>query len=557
MKTAILFAAALNLAAQVGSNPAPMKALPAEAQSQPTGKSSIEGTVVDSLTGQPIRKAAVQLSGRVGLNAVTDTAGHFAFRLLPAGQYTIQASNDSYPVPRNPLQIERTRFVITVGENEQKQDVNLKLVPGASVSGRVVDEEDNPMRGCSVMAMQSRATDSGPAPFGVQSGQTDDKGEYQMKIPRGKYYIMARCPQSLPLPHAFVLLSATSDLPSLVYPSRFYPGVADLAAAAKIEAAPGANVAGINLKMTPATGFTIRGHASGLHPGGGISQIMLEARDPSIRNGQLPFQRLRARINEQTGEFEIRNVLPGSYDLVASSSLQNRLYFARVPVEVGTTKPDPVNLELAEAPSVSGTVSSDSDTTRLTNVLWIRLNPLDPQQMMGPPPRAEVQSDGSFRIPTVMPGHWQLSVDGATYLKSVTRGDQQISANDLEIGASAVSLKIVLGTKFGQIDVTASDPGSRVERVFAFLWSAGDSRFQRVVSFDRQPLQLTDLPPGKYYGCAFATAQPGFLLNDYALRKALESHCPTVELAEGEHASLQMPLISSTELEQLIDKLEQ
>jgi hypothetical protein len=48
MKTAILFAAALNLAAQVGSNPAPMKALRAEAQSQPTGKSSIEGTVVDS-----------------------------------------------------------------------------------------------------------------------------------------------------------------------------------------------------------------------------------------------------------------------------------------------------------------------------------------------------------------------------------------------------------------------------------------------------------------------------------------------------------------------------
>jgi len=555
MKTAILFAAALNLAAQVRLNPVP-KSTPVEAQAQTTGKSSIGGSVVDSLTGQLIRKATVLLSGRrLLLNAVTDTSGHFAFRLLPAGQYTIQAFNDSYPVPRNPLQIERTRFVITVGENEQKQDVSLKLVPSASVNGRVVDEEDNPMRGCFVMAMQSRATDSGPAPFSVQSAQTDDKGEYLMKIPGGKYYIMARCPQSLPLPHAFVLLTA-SDLPSLVYPSRFYPGVADLAAAAKIEAAPGANVGGINLRMTPATGFTIRGHASGLDAGGGTSQIMLEARGPSISNGQLPFQRSRGRINEQTGEFEIRNVVPGSYDLVASSSLQNRLYFARVPVEVGAIKPDPVNLELAEAPSVSGTVSSDSDTTRLTNVLWIRLNPLDPQQMRRPP-RVEVQSDGSFRIPTVMPGHWQLFVDGATYLKSVTRGDQQISANDLEIGASAVSLKIVLGTKFGQIDVTASDPGSGVERVFGILWSAGDSRFQRNVSFDRQPQQLTNLPPGRYYGCGIATAQIGFLLNDYALRKALESHCPTVELAEGEHASLQMPLISSTELEQLIDKLEQ
>src|SRR5216684_96666 len=100
MKAAVLLISVLNLAAQVGLNP-PQRP-PVDAQAQMTGKASIEGTVVDSLTGQPVRKATVALGGRIRLNAVTDTSGHFAFHLLPAGQYTIRVSNENYPASRNP-----------------------------------------------------------------------------------------------------------------------------------------------------------------------------------------------------------------------------------------------------------------------------------------------------------------------------------------------------------------------------------------------------------------------------------------------------------------------
>ena len=436
MKAIILLASALNLAGQVGlirpQTPS------ADAQAQMTGKSSIEGTVVDSLSGQPVRKASVVLSGRMNLNAVTDTAGHFAFRLLLAGRYTIRASNDNYPESRNPVQAARTQLAVTVGEDEQKHDVHLELVPGASVSGRIADEEDNPMRGCAVSAMQFRETESGPLPVTMVSDQSDDKGEYRLtKLTRGKHYIMARCMQSVPLPHAFVPRSATSDLPSLVYPSRFYPGVSDRAAAARVDVTPGANLLGINLKMTPATGFTIRGHAAGI-PSGPV-QIFLEARDPSTRQWQLPYQRPRARINVQTGEFEIRNVAPGAYDLVASSSIESRVYYARVPVEVGATRPDPIDFALTEAPFVSGTISVEGDAKPPMNSLKVSLNPLDRQNLMLRPPQADVQSDGSFSFASIMPGHWRLLVNGgAAYLKSVTLGDRQVSANDLEIGASAV-----------------------------------------------------------------------------------------------------------------------
>ncbi len=552
MRGAPLIFAALNLAAQVVLTPPSTEA-------QITGKASIEGTVIDSLGGQPIRKATVMLNGRTGLTAVTDASGHFAFRLLPAGRYTVRAFNDSYPMPRSPLQNARAQILVTVADDEQKQDVSLELVPGASVSGRVADEEDNPMRNCSVSAVQSSHTDSEPRLATFASVQTDDKGEYRMgKLPPGKYYIMARCTPGVPLPHALVLRSLISDLPSLVYPSRFYSGVADLAAASRVAASAGANVTGIDFKMSPATGLTVRGHTAGL-PSGGANQIMLESRNPSTRQWQLPWQRPRAPINWQTGEFEIRNVPPGPYDLVAQSFIEGRSYFARVPVEVGATKPQAIDIELAEAPNVSGTVSSDGDAPLPMNTLKLRLSPLDPQTPTGRPPQADVQSDGSFSVISVVPGHWRLHVDGgATYLKSVTSGNQAVSPNNLELGASAVSLKIVLGTKFGQIDGTFSDTASNAEPISGFVWSADESIGVRILAFNnRQPQQFTNLPPGKYYGCAIATGQPGFLLNDYGLRKALESHCAATELAEGEHATMQMPLISSTELERLIEELEQ
>lgn len=559
MKAAILLVSTLNLAAQVVGPITPSRS-PSEAQT-PTGKGSIEGTVVDLLTGQPIRKAAVTLNGRrIGLNAVTDTSGHFAFRLLPAGQYTIRASNENYPEQR----AGRTQLALSVGEDEQKQEVKLELVPGGIVSGRVADEEDNPMRGCFMSAMQSRETDAGPMPRMMGSGQSDDKGEYRItRLPRGKYYITARCNQNVPLPHAFVLRSAQSDLPSLVYPVRFYPGGLDLGAAARVAVSSGANVPGIDFKMSPGTGFNIRGHAAGV-PSGGIGRIMLEPRDPSTRRWQAPWQRSLARVNQQTGEFEIRNVLPGSYDLVASSSIENRLYFARVPVEVGATKPEPINLALTEAPSVSGTVSVDGNAQAPMNGFRLSLSPVDQNAMIGQSRQADIQSDGGFSFNSVMPGHWQLALrsgaalsTGGAYLKSVTLGDQEVSAKDVEIvGAFPVSLKIVLGVKFGQIDATISDPVSNGERASIVLWLAGDPSASQSFSFNGQSQQIRNLRPGKYYGCAVAGGQPGFLL-EYGVRKELESRCETVEVGEGQHATLEMPLISSTELERIIEKLDQ
>ena len=552
MKPAILFVPFLwiSLIAQVQFYPAQRPSLPTPNQ---TGKASIEGSVMDAITHEPVKKATVMLNGQVGLSAVTDASGHFAFRQLPAGQYTIQANSEKYPFSQ--FSFEARQFLsISLAADEQKQDISVSLTPGASVRGRIVDDEGNPMSGCNVTAMQFRDRGMGRTLQQSGSSQIDEKGEYRISnLPSGKYYIQARCFKTIPLPHAFVRRASIMDVPRLTYAPLFYPGAADPVSAAKVQTSPGADISGIDFRMAPARGVTVRGHAG---PAADRNiQLSLTPKDPTLRE----FRTQGARVNSSTGEFQIQNVLPGSYDLVATAAEEGHSYFAKVSVEVGDVPLDPIDLTLAVAPTVSGTISIDGDSKMPMNSMRVVMSPLEGRSMMGPPPQAEVQSDGTFLVNSVMPGRWRLNVNGIPgYVKSVRQGDQEVSAWDLETGSSSSQLKIVVGTKYAQVEAALAAPAAGGEPITGFLLPAsGDPNFSQNFQVNPQGPSAMSVPPGRYYACAFQAVQPGMLMQNRALRKALESHCETVEAPEGGKTQVQVSVIPAADLQQMLEKIEE
>jgi len=551
MKASILLVPCLwvSLTAQVQFSPAQRFPVPAQDQ---TGNASIEGSVLDTITHEPVKKATVALNGpRGGLQAVTDASGHFAFRQLPAGQYNLFASSEKYPPVQGTIDPDR-QLTLSVTAEEQKQDVHLSLIPGGTVRGHIVDEDGNPLR-CNVTTLQFRDTGTGRNAQRNASSQSDDKGEYRLSsLPRGKYYIEAQCNQSVPLPHAFVRRTSLMDVPTLTYAPLFYPGAADPEGAAKVNVAPGAEVSGIDFRMAPARGITVRGHVGSAADRN--VQVMLMSKDHT----RADWQRRGAPVNQSTGEFQIRNVLPGSYELVAYSLVEGRSFFARASVEAGVAPMDPIELTLAAAPTVSGSISVEGDAKMQLSSIQVMLNPSDVTPMMGPPPRAEVQSDGTFTLSSVLPGRWRLNVIGAPYVKSVKQGDQDVSPWSLEIGPSVGQLKIVIGTKWPQVVATLAAPLAGNEPISAALWPAnGDPQpFQNVALTPQGPSRLS-VPPGKYYACAFVSTQPGVLMQNFALRKALEDRCATVEATEEADANVQLPLIPAADLKQLLEKIEE
>jgi hypothetical protein len=540
----------ISLAAQVQFSPAQRFPLPPQDQ---TGKASIEGSVLDAITHEPVKKVMVALNGRMGLFAVTDASGHFAFRQLPAGQYNIFVNSEKYPPVQGSIELDR-QLTISVTAEEQKQDVNFSLIPGGSVRGRIVDEDGNPMPRCNVTTLQFRDTGMGRNRQQSGSSQSDDKGEYRISnVPRGKYYIEAQCNQSVPLPHAFVRRTSLMDVPTLTYAPLFYPGAADPTSAAKVEVSPAADVSGIDFRMAPARGITVRGHV-----GSAVGRnVLVTLRSKDLTNAD--WQRRGAPVNQSTGEFQIRNILPGSYELVAFTPGDGRSDYASASVEVGAAPLDPIDLTLTPAPAVSGSISIQGDTKIQLNSVRVMMNPSDVRQMIAPPPQAEVQSDGTFTFNSVLPGRWRLnmSVPGG-YVKSVKQGDQDVPPWDLEIGSSPVQMKVVIGTKFAQIDATLAAGPAGTEPASAIIWSAnGDPQFQRNMGLNQQGRSRISVPPGKYRACAFALVQTGALMQNRALRKAVESHCETVEATEEGVTQVQLPLIPAADLKQLLDKIEE
>ena len=516
-----------------------------------TGDASIEGAVMDAISREPIKKASVMLNGPAHLTAVTDASGHFAFRQLPAGQFTIQAHSDKYPQSQGLLD-DAQPISVSLAAADQKQDISLSLTPGASVSGHIVDEDGSPMNGCNVIAMRSGFVATNGALQQTGSSQSNEKGEYRIpNLPRGKYFVQAHCYKRIPLPHAFIRRSANIEAPALSYAPQFYPGVQQRQAALRIEPSPGTDAAGIDIRMSPASGVLIRGHVG---PATDRIQLMLEAKDPlgsEVRQG--------ARVDPATGEFQIQNVLPGAYELIATSSVDGITLFASYAVNVGAAPPDPIDLTLAPAPAITGSIALEGDTKASLNSLHVFLNPLEVRPMTGRQAQSEVQSDGTFTLNSVTPGHWRLNINGIPgYVKSVRQGDQDASPWDLEIGTAAAPLKIIVGTKFAQLEATLAAPGASTGQTPAGIWSAsGDPNFVQNVSLNPQGPSTLNVPPGKYYACAFQIVQTWAWMQNRALRKALESHCETVDASEGSTVRVQVPLIPMADLKQFIDKIEE
>lgn len=520
---------------------------------QQTGQASIEGTVVDALTHEPVKKASVNLNGLLSLIAVTDASGHFAFRQLPAGQYMLQAQSIRYPMEQLGLEPAR-QTSITIGGEEQKRDVTLSLTPGATVRGRILDEEGSPIQQCNVSVMRKTTTDNGTEMvYAGGGGQSDENGEYRIvNLPAGKYYVMANCPQAIPLPHAFIRRGSEIDLPSLVYLNLFYPGTADPTSAARVEAQPGGLVAGIDFHMMPASGVTIRGRVQPLSPDRNL-QVFLQPIDPLRRN----FLRQGAGANPSTGEFRIANVQPGSYELVAMTRGGNRPYFAKAPVEVGSSAPGPIELLLAPASQITGTlmIEGDAKTVPDAGSASVVLMPTANQPIFGPPPRVQVKNDGTFVFESVFPGRWRVQLNGPGYLKSLSLGDQEISGDEVEI-TGASRLKIVMDTKYVPVTVSVSPPLASPGSLTAVAWTEASS-FRQNFGFDSQGNANFSLPPGRYHLCGLVTTQPWMVLQNRAFRKALESHCETVDIVEGAQSKVRISAISSEELKRIADSIDE
>lgn len=178
-------------------------ALPVRAQSVPT---TIHGVVIADDTGEPIANARVTASSQtLGAPIVlTDEEGRFALTVVP-GTSHIVASKTGY----------ERRDVAVPGAS---QGLDIRLRPGAALSGRVIDELGDPVQNARMSAQGAAAA---PNEAAAATTQTDDRGEYRLaSLPAGRYIVSAMTDG----PTIPVVIGPNQVTYRQTFQSTYYPG---------------------------------------------------------------------------------------------------------------------------------------------------------------------------------------------------------------------------------------------------------------------------------------------------------------------------------------------
>jgi hypothetical protein len=538
-----------NAVPQVPSAPAPRYA--------PEDLGSVEGQVVNALTGDPVRKAFVYLSAegpaRPLFTAFSDASGRFAIRDVSPGRYRLQFSRSGFvSAPYNREGGTRGSTVLSLDKGQRLGDIVVRAAPLGVVSGRVLDENGDPVSRVQVQLARLQYTQGRRQLVSGAGASTNDLGEYRaFDVPPGRYYVVAIYIQSITLD---TRANAGSGIMSQrimgvveqdqeEYAPTFYPGTTDAAAALPLDVGPGAQLQNINLRLARTRMVRVKGRIS--PPG---ASVMLMPRDRLTLNSASKSAQV-----DRLGNFEIAGVMPGAYVMMATVYQAKQPYWTHRLLDVGAANIEGISLNIPPPVDVSGRVRVEGDRADTPANLRVALAPYGDALQSGPMPNTRLSDDRSFKLEGVSPDRYRLSVSGLPdgyYVKGIRSGGADALTAGLDTSGGALALDVVLSPNAGQISGAVEDEklqkaaaGATVALVPQEAEKRGQSVFYRSVRSDESGrFTFRTVPPGEYKVFAFAEIEGGAYMDPEFLAP-LESKGAAVTVKEGDRATVQAKLI--------------
>ena len=391
-----------------------------------TGSGSIAGTITtDETQPRPLRRATVEIvAGALSLpqSVMTDDAGRYIFRNLPAGNYTLTARRGGYvrAYYGSKRVIEPPGTPIAVVDGAPVTNIDLRLMRGGAISGMVRYPSGQPATNVDVgvnrveiVNGQRRMTLGGLVEMGSPI-RSDDRGMYRAYgLAPGEYVVLLRPPPSFgdggvrrvtadELAWADRALAGSTpampggvnDLPapppagqSVVPAAVYYPGTTRAADARTVTLAKGEDRTGIDLTMELVPTARISGVV--FDPEGKpMPQATVNLTAKSIDLSDF-MSAILGRVSGRTGadgKFTLAGVAPGDYTINVRANppgpkpqtpagSPNAVDFAMLAmsggggslwasdsVSVTGRDVDNVTLHLAKGLTVSGKIVFESDT---------------------------------------------------------------------------------------------------------------------------------------------------------------------------------------------------
>src|SRR5580765_208396 len=201
----------------------------------PPATGTISGRVSDADAKLPLAgvQVAVHVNSRETGRVATDADGRYVLRNVPAGPATVmvQETNGGYLS----MTLTQPREVVVVAERETSS-VDFRTRLDAQISGRVVDDNGEPLQGIRVSVIERTYPDGRNvfetgelSPRVLRTAVTDDRGAYEVRdniFAGHRYYVVAQQPKRYPNALSDVPADPGSRRPVLV--PTYYPNALSL-----------------------------------------------------------------------------------------------------------------------------------------------------------------------------------------------------------------------------------------------------------------------------------------------------------------------------------------
>lgn len=465
----------------------------------PTGTGVIRGRVVAADTGNPIRRAMVNLSpvappvppggGRGVLGgvsggvttiapgvvvsgpvqsstssismsvarprqAVTDSQGSFEFTGLPAGSYRIMASGNQYAPqylgmsygakkPSGPGSFDSGQ-PIQIADGQTFNKAVIALSRGGVITGRVTDENGEPLTRVQVYSVFFPPGSSRGMRMGGGS-QTDDLGQFRIYgLQPGEHAVVAEASR-----YTFVPPNAPPETEEekIGFVTTYYPGTADEGAAQRVRTRVATETQGIEIRLVQDRLYHVSGTVVDLQ-GQPLARVNGQVmRRTTGTTGMMMGSSSFGFNTDEKGQFQMRNVPSGNYRLIIR---QTRPYtpgpgpqtdpgeMAAMPLTIAGADLDNLMVVTTPGVTISGqVVFEQGPPTTTADTVRIMATIGNPDEMSGvPSPQpAVMRPDLTFTMKGLLGDHMLRASGPNQYLKSVTVGGEDITDTPREFKA--------------------------------------------------------------------------------------------------------------------------
>ncbi|MGO9096384.1 MAG: collagen binding domain-containing protein [Bryobacteraceae bacterium] len=504
-----------------------------------SGDYSLAGTVVNSLTNEPVKNALVGLmempratdgnAATVGLPKsraiLTGVDGEFQFAGLAKGQYFLVAQKPGWVPHRDaeaPVANQVTLSASLTG-------FRLTLAPLGVIAGRLANQYGEPVRDANVALLTSGIEDGVRTTSSTRTVVTNDRGEFRLwDLAPGTYYLEATG-------RAGGTSTYVGDSCPCLHPREgfrpvYFGGARSFDSAAPIVVAAGTEAwADFSVPVEPA--FRVRGAIGNSGPDESATFELFE-KDEGVAPRFVS-------LNAATGAFIIPDVVSGQYTLRVTEGFSAR---GEVVLNVSGGDVNGVSVPLVSSVAVTGLVrvigalpakskeigEDEAEQPEAPPSCNVSLHPVGRQSSFPWQNFGQMNEGGAFTIPRVFAGEYRVGIDcTGGYVASALSGSLDLLANPqitVQPGIAPSPIEISLnsggGALHGKLEVSDAPRGGAVLLAPAFAASTGP-----VVAFlanypdPKAPpeFEMSHLAPGEYLAYAFSDfrivefRKPGFL----------------------------------------------